>query len=131
MSCMIHPMSGHKMFVIEKTHRIEVSVRGRGAEKIAAAIKAAYPAAEFREEEELEMWETTDIARKIKARKTPGKLLRAYRDRAGMTSTELAAAAGIDRPNLTAMENDRRTIGLDTAKKLGRALGVSYTKFVD
>jgi transcriptional regulator with XRE-family HTH domain len=62
--------------------------------------------------------------------KTPGKLLTAYRERAGLSVVELAEKTGIKYTNISAMEHDTRNIGLSTAKRLGAALGVDYTKFL-
>ncbi|MFA6857988.1 MAG: helix-turn-helix transcriptional regulator [Treponema sp.] len=76
-------------------------------------------------------WDETDIAKEIRTNKTPGKLLNAYRIRAGLTVTELAKAAGTKYPNISAMENDRRAIGLDMSRRLGKALNVDYQKFLE
>jgi antitoxin component HigA of HigAB toxin-antitoxin module len=80
---------------------------------------------------ELVRWEDTDLAHKIQAAKTPGKLLRAYRGRAGLTVVQLAANVSTKYPNITAMENDRRRIGFEMAKKLGKALDVDSYRFID
>ena len=51
--------------------------------------------------------------------------------RAGMTMVELANAVGTKYPNISAVENDRRAVGLDMARKLGSALNCDYRKFLD
>ena len=76
-------------------------------------------------------WKASALAKEIKAAKTPGKLVRAYRERAGMTLVKLANAVGTKYPNLSAIENDRRVIGLAMARKLGKVLGVDYRKFLE
>ena len=76
------------------------------------------------------MWKDTDLAKEIKAGKTPGKLLRAYRERAGLSVVDLAKAVETKYPNISAMENDRRAIGLAMARKLGKILNVDYVKFL-
>lgn len=76
-------------------------------------------------------WKNTDIAHEIKMKKTPGKLLQAYRLRAGLTVVELAKLAGTKYPNISAMENDRRSIGLKMARKLADVLKVDYKKFIE
>ncbi len=82
-------------------------------------------------EEDAVEWKSSGLAKEIRASKTPGKLLRAYRKRAGLTLVELAAEIGSRYPNLSAIENDRRPLGLDMARKLGSALGVDYRKFLE
>jgi len=117
------------MRVVEKTRHIDVNVEGSGAEAVAALIRAALPHATI-DEEEYEDWEGSDLQKEIKAITTPGKLIRAYRVRAGMTLVELAGAIGTKYPNLSAIENDRRAVGLIMARKLGEVLGVDYRKFI-
>jgi len=118
------------MRVVEKTRHIDVNVVGSGAEAVAALIRAALPHATIAEEEEYEDWEGSDLQKELKAITTPGKLVRAYRVRAGMTLVELAEAIGTKYPNLSAIENDRRAVGLAMARKLGEVLGVDYRKFI-
>lgn len=48
-----------------------------------------------------------------------------------MTMVELANAVGTKYPNISAIENDRRAVGLDMARKLGSALNCHYRKFLD
>ncbi|MDR1288246.1 MAG: helix-turn-helix transcriptional regulator [Treponema sp.] len=42
----------------------------------------------------------------------------------------MAEKTGIKYTNISAMEHDTRNIGLSTAKRLGAALGVDYTKLL-
>ncbi len=55
---------------------------------------------------------------------SPGKAIRIYRKAQGWTQGELAAITGIRQATLSALENDRITLGLDRAKVLARALRV-------
>ncbi|MBO4386995.1 MAG: helix-turn-helix transcriptional regulator, partial [Treponema sp.] len=114
------------MQVVEKAHHINATFRGYGIPLITEAILKAYPESQIIEDEnddeELELWENTDIAKEIKSRKTPGRTLAIYRDRSGMTLVQLAEKVGTKYTNISAMENDRRPIGLRMAKKLGEAL---------
>lgn len=120
------------MRVVERTHLIDVSVTGSGADTVAALIRSSYPQAIIEEEgdDEYEDWEGSEFQKEIKAMKTPGKLVRAYRARAGLSLVDLASAVGTKYPNLSAIENDRRAIGLVMARKLGEVLKVDYRKFL-
>ncbi len=122
------------MQVVEKAHRINARFNGYGISLIKEAILKAYPDSQIIEDENddemLEVWEDMDIAKEIKARKTPGRTLSIYRDRSGMTLVQLAEKVGTKYTNISAMENDSRPIGLRMAKKLGKALNVDYTKFL-
>ncbi|TVQ29292.1 MAG: XRE family transcriptional regulator [Spirochaetaceae bacterium] len=121
------------MLVQEKTHHIEVNVTGPGSDLVIDAVKSRYPGAVVgpsADEDTIE-WGTSPLAAEIRTGKTPGKLLRAYRERAALTVVELARLVGTKYPNVVAMESDRRTIGLDMARKLAGVFGCEYTKFLD
>lgn len=122
------------MQVVEKKRHINATFTGSGIPLIKEAILKAYPNAEIIDEDDgkiLDEWKSTDIAKEIKARKTPGRTLAIYRERAGLTLVQLAEQVGTKYTNLSAMENNRRPIGFAMAKKLGKALNVEYTKFLD
>ena len=55
----------------------------------------------------------------------------AYREREGLTLVQLAEKVGTKYTAISAMENNRRPIGLIMAKKLGKALNVDYKKFLE
>jgi len=119
------------MLVVEKTHHIVANITGAGTEIIIDLIKENFPKADILlNSDETLQWNSSKISREIKSEKTPGKLLKAYRYRAGLSIVQLADAAGTKYPNISAMENDRRTIGLKMAKKLGKVLKVDYIKFL-
>ena len=61
--------------------------------------------------------------------KEPEIALRAYRTRENLTQKQLAAATGIPQRHLSEMENGRRGIGKERAKKLAEALNVSDYRF--
>lgn len=53
-------------------------------------------------------------------------ILRAYRNREGLTQRQLAELTGIPQRHLSEMENGKRPIGKENAKKIGQALKVDY-----
>ncbi len=55
---------------------------------------------------------------------TPGKAIRIYRELQGFSQAELAERSGLKQATVSALENDRITLGLDRAKALARALRV-------
>jgi len=108
-----------------------VQISGEGERALRSILETALPNVVISEDEEGSvLWEETDLAKAIKASKTPGKLLRAYRERVGLSVGELARKVGTPYPNISAMESDRRGIGLRMAKKLGEALKVNFRKFL-
>ena len=121
------------MRILQKKKNINIHIEGEGIEQIIDLIRENIPEVDIQSEEddeELVDWNSTDLAKEIRTNKTPGKLLQAYRLREGLTLVQLAEKIGTKYPNLSAMENDRRTIGLAMAKKLGQVLNVDFKKFI-
>lgn len=56
--------------------------------------------------------------------------LRAYRIREGLTQVELAVRSDIPRRHISDMENGRRPIGKENAKKLANVLNTDYRMFL-
>lgn len=52
--------------------------------------------------------------------------LRAYRTREDLTQRELAAKVGIPQRHISEMENGKRPIGKEMARRFGEVLGVDY-----
>ena len=47
-----------------------------------------------------------------------------------MTQRDLAKLTGIPQRHISEMENNKRSIGKEMAKKLGKALNISYRVFL-
>lgn len=60
----------------------------------------------------------------------PATMLKGARYREDMTQEELAKAAGIPRRHISEMENGKRPIGKQNARKLAEALKVDYRAFL-
>jgi transcriptional regulator with XRE-family HTH domain len=60
----------------------------------------------------------------------PGRCLRGARAKEGVTQRELALKTGIPQRHISEMENGRRPIGKEMAKKLGEALNIGYKVFL-
>jgi len=56
--------------------------------------------------------------------------IKAYRTREGLTQDQLAKLAGIPRRHISDMENGRRPIGKENARKLAQALNTDYRMFL-
>jgi DNA-binding XRE family transcriptional regulator len=61
---------------------------------------------------------------------TPGTMLRGARYREDMTQVQLAEVSGIPRRHISDMENNRRPIGKQAARKLAEVLKVDYRVFL-
>ena len=60
----------------------------------------------------------------------PGVSLSGAREKEGLTQRELSRLTGIPQRHISEMENGKRPIGKETAKKLGKALDISYKVFL-
>jgi DNA-binding XRE family transcriptional regulator len=56
--------------------------------------------------------------------------IRAYRYRENLTQRQLAELAGIPQRHISEMENGKRVIGKELAKRLGKALNADYKVFL-
>jgi transcriptional regulator with XRE-family HTH domain len=59
-----------------------------------------------------------------------GSARRGLRLREGLTQEQLARLLGIKRPNLSEMENGKRPMGKNMAKRLAQVLKTDYTVFL-
>ncbi len=59
-----------------------------------------------------------------------GKAMAGARYREGMTQTQLAELTGIPQRHISEMENGKRPIGKEMAKRLGKALNIGYKTFL-
>ena len=60
----------------------------------------------------------------------PGVLLKGLRYREGLSQIEFAKKLNISQTNLSAMENGRRAIGKDLAKRIADMFGLDYRIFL-
>lgn len=122
------------MQVVAKTPRIDLRISGEIPEKILRALEEEYGDALQvlgGEDEELVDVTATDWYRETKKRITPGDTLRVYRENAGLTQTALGQRmGGVPRQHISNMENGKRPIGKENAKRLAAALHTDYRVFL-
>ena len=122
------------MQVAVKTPRIELKMKGDIPERVILFLEEEYGVS-LRQtaddgEEVVNAFET-DWYKRTMAAMTPGKALRIYRENAGLTQTALGErVGGIPRQHISNMENGRRPIGKENAKRLAAALHVDYRVFL-
>jgi DNA-binding XRE family transcriptional regulator len=61
---------------------------------------------------------------------TPGDVLQGMRYREDLTQAKLAEMVGVKPSHISDMENGRRPIGKEMAKRLGKALNAGYKVFL-
>ena len=75
-------------------------------------------------------WQIVESFPDFTEERRPGIILRAARGREDLTQKDLAGLTGIPQHHISEMENGKRGIGKDRAKKLGEALNTDYRLFL-
>ncbi len=101
--------------VTVRVHRSKVSLLRRYAESLETAEERSYTVAEVFPEY---IGKEQEVA------------LRAYRHREGLTQKQLAELAGIPQHHISEMENGKRTIGKERARRLADALHCDYRRLL-
>lgn len=117
------------MQVVAKTHRIDLKMVGDVPDRILNVLRDEYGDIQVIDDEDGELVNVTDTDwyKATKATMTPGKTLKAYRERAGLTQEELGRRIGnVPRQHISGMELDRRPIGREMAKRLAEVLMFDY-----
>lgn len=68
--------------------------------------------------------------KELKTHGEQGLYLRGIRLREGYTQAQLGQLIGVTQNNISAMENNRRSIGKELARRLATVFGVPYQKFL-
>ncbi len=69
--------------------------------------------------------------KEMETKMTPGKYLKIYRENFNYSQTKLAEMIGsLTRQNVSGMENDRRGISKEMAKKLSKIFNVPVERFI-
>ena len=122
------------MQVAVKTPRIELKMKGDIPERVILFLEEEYGVSLRQtadDGEEVVNALETDWYKRTIAAMTPGKALRNYRENAGLTQAALGERmGGIPRQHISNMENGRRPIGKENAKRLAAALHVDYRVFL-
>ncbi|HEX9023902.1 MAG TPA: helix-turn-helix transcriptional regulator [Geobacteraceae bacterium] len=79
--------------------------------------------------EEKEFYELEEVSPEL-AWNSGGVAIRGARGKEGLTQKELAELTGIAQHHISEMENGKRPIGKETARKLAKALNIDYRVFL-
>ena len=122
------------MQVAVKTPRIELKMKGDIPERVILFLEEEYGVSLRQtadDGEDVVNALETDWYKRTMAAMTPGKALRIYRENAGLTQAALGERmGGIPRQHISNMENGKRPIGKENAKRLAAALHVNYRVFL-
>lgn len=118
------------MQVRAKTPHIDVQITGTGADILIDMLKKSFKGVKVLNEDETIPLNSDPWFKELRKSRTAGEVLWCYRDNAGITLEELAKKSGIAKSHLSEMENNKRPIGLKTAKKLAEALNCDFHRFL-
>lgn len=115
-----------RMRLIDTTHDIDIIIT-RGKDKVLSLLREAFPDIEIIDDLYSEVADIVGESACYSARSyDASSRLLMYRKQKGMTQGALAERAGIKREALSMLENGKRNLGVNLAKKLAPALGVDY-----
>lgn len=115
-----------RMRLIDTTHDIDIIIT-RGKDKVLSLLREAFPDIEIIDDLYSEVADIVGESACYSARSyDASSRLLMYRKQKGMTQGALAEAVGIKREALSMLENGKRNLGVNLAKKLAPALGVDY-----
>ena len=122
------------MLVAVKGLRTDFRAEGKIPPRVVEALRRLYGQGVRvldAEEEVVDIF-GTDWYRGAKARSTPGRSLRAYRENRGLSQAELAAALGptVRKQHISNMERGTRPISKSMAKALARVFRTSPARFI-
>lgn len=123
------------MQAVVKTPHIKINIKGDIPDKLLTVLRDEYGEKvklfkDKYDEEKVNIFETPWY-KKAKARMSPGKYLKIYREIHGMTQQELGhLLGGIPRQHVSNMERGIRSISVKTAQKLAQVFDVSVEKFL-
>ncbi len=123
------------MLAVVKTPHTKTTlfeVKGDVPSKIIKYLKQDYDVEVTTDEDEeyVDITET-DWYKDMKKEMTPGDAVRVYRDNFGFSQAELGKRlGGLSRHTVSDMENNRRGISKDIAKKLSSIFNVSADRFI-
>jgi hypothetical protein len=118
------------MLVHAETPPIDAQITGKGADLLIETLKRSIANLEISNDDEAVPINSDPWFQKLRASRTSGEVLWCYRDNAGITLDELAEKSGIAKSHLSEMENNKRPIGVKSAKKLATALNCDFHRFL-
>lgn len=119
------------MQVHVKTPHIKISIEGNISKKLLKVLKEDYGNKLVVEDDEWVLATETEWYKKTAAEMTPNDHMKAYRVSRGITQVKLGEMlGGLSRQWISDIENGRRPIGKEVAKKLAKIFDTSVEKFL-
>ncbi len=123
---MLEPM---KTQIIGGSTKITLTVPNHLAGDITAIIKTALNLANSKTVKDIDddrLYSAKDLLKDV----TPGDMLQGLRYREDLTQKQFAEKLGVKQHHISEMENNRRPISVQMAKKIQSIFGVGYKTFL-
>ncbi len=118
------------MLAVVKTHHIDFTIQGNIPEKLLQYLQRTYGPA-LRVDNECPVRITkTDWFRRMSRQVQPGDAIRVYRENRKWTQEELGKKIGVSKYRVSDLENHRRAVSKEIAKKLSRLFQVPLDRFI-
>jgi len=122
------------MLAVVKTPLIKIKIEGKISKKLLTILREEYGSdvqiVPQKDDEKQDVFET-DWYKSTRAKMTPGKNLRIYRQNKNMTQQELGNLLGaMPRQHISNMEKGIRSISKKVALKLSKIFNTSVEKFI-
>ena len=118
------------MLVHAKTPPIDVQITGVGTDIVIEALKRSITGLSISTDDETVPLNSDPWFQQLRKSRTAGEVLWCYRENANLTLDELSEKSDIAKSHLSEMENNKRPIGIRTAKKLANALNCDFHRFL-
>jgi DNA-binding XRE family transcriptional regulator len=114
-----------------KTPHIKINIQGAVSKRLLKVLKEDYGDKVVIEDDEFEFAQNMDWYKKAKANMMPNDYMLAYRESRGITQAKLGMMlGGLSRQHISDIENGRRQVSKEIAKKLARIFNTSVDKFI-
>jgi DNA-binding XRE family transcriptional regulator len=119
------------MQALVKTPLIEITAKGEIPKRIMSALKKEFGnKLEINDDDELVDITTTEWYKEMQANRTPGDAINTYRYNRKLTQAALGDLTGVSARYISDMENGRRGISKEMAKKLSKVLKAPVERFL-
>jgi DNA-binding XRE family transcriptional regulator len=119
------------MQALVKMPHIEITAKGEIPKRILTALKKEFgDSLEINDEDELIDIKETEWYKNMKASQTPGDSVQVYRYIRKMTQAALGDIIGVSARYVSDMENGKRGISKEMAKKLSKVLKAPVERFL-
>jgi DNA-binding XRE family transcriptional regulator len=118
------------MLAVVKTHHIDFTITGKIPAKMLNYLRKEYGKALQIKDEKSIVIKNSDWFKKLKQQVQPGDAVRVYRTNCGWTQETLGKKIGVSKYRVSDLENNRRAVSKELAKRLAKLFDAPLERFV-